>query len=349
MNIINENKNEDKARIGEEKLFFINNDKSTNEDEDEEKTVVPSKELSKGRKWCSFPCFLSILLLCACILLCIIINRLICPSVNQWDYNQLQDMPYKRKETLVSAYGKVFKFGDLYDIYSKIYPKFYEKKNGADVSHIFTIYQDKTWDVMCPGLTKPVVAFDNLSRGRRIHDDDDDLPKEVADITWLSLKENQVSELTIENKPEKIKKMLNEWNYKGENPFYVIVYDRIYDLTSYVGDDLDNIGGVPMDQRFLIPEQKDIFDNYNGEDMSAIFDKYKTTFGEKQWSKTIKCMDNLFFISTVDHRKDFKCQINKYIMLAAAIAIIAVLLIKFLVTLQFGSKQYKKSKQIQNY
>jgi chitin synthase len=73
--------------------------------------------------------------------------------------------------------------------------------------------------------------------------------------------------------------------------------------------------------------------------MSKIFDNYKAKLGEKKWAQTIKCMDNLFFISTVDHRNDFKCQITNYMMLAASMVIAAVLLVKFLAALQFGSKR----------
>ncbi|KAL6630258.1 chitin synthase-domain-containing protein [Neocallimastix sp. 'constans'] len=344
------------------------------------KPIVPSKEMTRGRKWwlcctytstwCYCPWCLStcgkmkrkdvqiawrekvtiniiILFLCALILFYIIgLGRLICPSVKEWGYGQLYDMKYKGKDMRVSAYGKVFKFGDLYDVYAKNSNKFYETKKGKDVSFIFRTYNDpEMWNYMCPGFSQPVGNFDNLSYGRRNHEDEDVLIENIYSDQkkWNAamkkfFKNNQVGELTIANSPEKIKQMLTEWGYAGDDPFYVIVYDRIYDLTGYIGDEYGT-SGLSEDQQFLIPEQKTIFKDHKGDDMSKIFDNYKAKLGEKKWAQTIKCMDNLFFISTVDHRNDFKCQITNYMMLAASMVIAAVLLVKFLAALQFGSKR----------
>ncbi|ORX53443.1 hypothetical protein BCR36DRAFT_582263 [Piromyces finnis] len=346
------------------------------------KPITASKEISNGRKWwlcltysstwCYFPFCLStcgkmkrkdvqiawrekvtiniiIVFLCALILFYIIgLGRLICPSVKQWGYGQLYGMEYKGRDMRVSAFGKVFKLGDLYDLYSKYYPKLYEKKRGQDISHIFNTIQDPDmWKAMCPGFNLPTAGFfDNLSYGRRNREDEEVWvanPEGADTKKWNSImrkffKENQVGELAIENKKETIIKMLAEWGYGGPEPFYVIVYDRIYDLTGYMGDDIGT-SGLTKDQRFLIKEQNEIFDEKNGQDMSHIFDNYRQLVGEKKWSDTIKCMDNLFFIGNVDHRNDFKCQITNYMMLAASMVIAAVLLVKFLAALQFGSKR----------
>jgi len=345
------------------------------------KPITSSKEISRGRKWwlcltysstwCYCPCCLStcgkmkrkdvqiawrekvtiniiILFLCALILFYIIgLGRLICPSVKQWGYGQLKGMKYKGKDIRVSAYGKVYKLGDLYDVYVKYNPvKFDEQNKGEDISHVFYTYQDpEMWNAMCPGFDFPQGHFDNLSYTRRNHEDEEvyvsnpyaDQKKWNAAMKKF-FKQNQVGELAIANEKKAIVDMLTEWNYSGKDPFYIIVYDRIYDLTSYMGDEYEN-SGLNEDQKFLIKEQKNIFDTHKGEDMSYIFDNYKTKVGQEKWAQTIKCMDNLFFISNVDHRNDFKCQVTNYMMLAASMVIAAVLLVKFLAALQFGSKR----------
>ncbi|OUM68726.1 glycosyltransferase family 2 protein [Piromyces sp. E2] len=343
------------------------------------KPITASKEMSKGRKWwlcltysstwCYCPFCLStcgkmkrkdvqiawrekvtiniiILFLCALILFYIIgLGRLICPSVKQWGYGQLKDMNYKGKEIRVSAYGKVFKLGDLYDIFSQYNTRFDEQNKGQDISHVFYTYQDpEMWQYMCPGFALPNAAFDNLSTGRRIHEEDEvfisnPVPDQKKWYTAVRkfFKNNQVGELAIANNKKAILDMLTEWGYNGNDPFYIVAYDRIYDLTSYMGDDIGN-NGVPEDQKFLIKEQKNIFDGKKGEDMTKYFEKYKE-YDEGKWRQTIQCMDNLFFISNVDHRNDFKCQITNYMMLAASMVIAAVLLVKFLAALQFGSKR----------
>jgi len=345
------------------------------------KPIVPSKEMSKGRKWwlcltysltwCYCPCCLVtcgkmkrkdvqiawrekvtiniiIFFLCVLILFYIIgLGRLICPSVKQWGYGQLYGMEYKGKEMRVSAYGKVYKMGDLYEPFSEIIPKLYEKYRGIDISLVFDLRDDK--DAMkenCPGFNIPA-GFDNIQHRRDNADLEDVIgakmnpyvnePRKWQAAQKKFFKNNKVGELTIENKPEKIKKMLAEWGYTYNDPFYVIIYDRIYDLTSYMGDK-SGIGLTP-DLRFLVKENKvDVFEGNNGMDLSGVFDRYKA-YDKKKWENTIKCMDHLFFISNVDHRNDFKCQITNYMMLAASMIIAAVLLVKFLAALQFGSKR----------
>ncbi|OUM68725.1 glycosyltransferase family 2 protein, partial [Piromyces sp. E2] len=320
------------------------------------KPIVASKELTNARKWwlcyartstfCCCDCCLStcgkmkradvqiawrekvainVIIYVLCILTIFYImalGRIVCPSKKEWSYGQLYGMEYEGEKMRVSAYGKVFKFGDKYDAHETYSNgRFYKNFHGKDLSYKFNIHDSAYWDTMCPGLTRPQSSFDNLSTGL---------------IKWF--KNNKVGEITIVNTKEAIKRTLSEWGYQGDDPFYVIVYERIYDLTGYMGDEFGT-SGVYVDQRFLIPEQKNIFESYKGEDMSEIFDRYKTLVGPQKWAQTIKCMDNLFFIGTVDHRNDFKCQITNYMMLGASMVIASILIVKFLAALQFGSKR----------
>ena len=345
------------------------------------KPIVASKELTNARKWWLCYTHFSTCCFCNCCLstcgkmkradvqiawrekvainviiyvLCILtifyimaLGRIVCPPKKEWSYGQLYGMEYKGEKMRVSAYGKVFKFGDKYDIHESYNSRFYKKYHGLDLSYKFTLYDDAYWNTMCPGLEKPQSTFDNLSVGRRTPSEDG-----IADVhvdpygdgnKWTNevlkwFKNNKVGEITILGDKDSIKGTLSEWGYHGDDPFYVIVYERIYDLTGYMGDE-HGTSGVYVDQRFLIPEQKNIFENYKGQDMSKIFDKYKVLVGEQKWAQTIKCMDNLFFIGTVDHRNDFKCKITNYMMLGASMVIASILVVKFLAALQFGSKR----------
>jgi len=364
----------------------VNSETAVGEEEDVpkmkmKKPVVASKELSNARKWwlcyakCSTCCYcdfclskcgkmnradvqiawrekvainIIIYFLCIMVIFYIVaLGRIVCPSKKEWSYGQLYGMEYKGEKMRVSAYGKVFKFGDKYDVHESYNSRFYKKYHGVDLSYKFTLYDDAFWNTMCPGLTKPQSSFDNLSVGRRvpsedgisdIHSDPYGDPTKWSKEVLKWFKNNKVGEITIENTPERIKATLSEWGYAGDDPFYIIVYERIYDLTAYMGDEYGT-SGVYADQRFLIPEQKDIFENYSGKDMSKVFDNYKNLVGEEKWANTIKCMDNLFFIGTVDHRNDFKCQITNYMMLGASMIIAAILIVKFFSALQFGSKR----------
>jgi chitin synthase len=50
-------------------------------------------------------------------------------------------------------------------------------------------------------------------------------------------------------------------------------------------------------------------------------------------------MNNFFYIGTVDHRNDLRCQFSNYILLAASIVIVLIIGVKFVCALQFGSKK----------
>jgi len=216
------------------------------------KPIVASKEVSNARKWwlcyakcstcCCCNCCLStcgkmdradvqiawrekvainiiIYFLCVMVIFYIVaLGRIVCPSKKEWSYGQLNGMEYKGEKMRVSAYGKVFKFGDRYDIHETYNSRFYKKVHGTDLSYKFTLYDDAYWDTMCPGLTKPQSSFDNLSNGRRVPSEDGisdvhadpfgDSAKWTKEVLkWF--KNNKVGEITIENTPERIKYTLN--------------------------------------------------------------------------------------------------------------------------------------------
>ena len=109
------------------------------------------------------------------------------------------------------------------------------------------------------------------------------------------------------------------------------INNRVYDLTDYFHTvKLQN--NLPQ-YDFLPKEVTSLIQGNPGADLTA------------QWKKTanftnsLNCLDNVFYVGTSDFRTTAKCQVNNYILLAFTIILCAVILVKFLAALQFGSKR----------
>ena len=118
---------------------------------------------------------------------------------------------------------------------------------------------------------------------------------------------------------------------KEDQRKWVIINGRVYDLTDYFYTvKLQN--NLPQ-YAFLPEEVTNLILSAPGQDIS------------KQWKKTqnftdsLNCMNNVFYVGITDFRQSAKCQVNNYILLAFTIILCAVILIKFLAALQFGSKR----------
>ena len=112
---------------------------------------------------------------------------------------------------------------------------------------------------------------------------------------------------------------------------WVIINNKIYDLTDYFHT-VDLNKNLPQ-YDWLPEEVTDLIKSNPGQDIT------------NQWKKTtnftasLNCMENLFLKGIPDFRESAKCQVNNYILLAFTIILCAVILIKFLAALQFGSKR----------
>ncbi|KAI2922996.1 CAZyme family GT2 [Aspergillus niger] len=113
--------------------------------------------------------------------------------------------------------------------------------------------------------------------------------------------------------------------------YWVIVHDKIYDLTDYfyTAELFDNDDTYA----FLPSSVTDLFKNYAGEDVT---DKWQNTTDFQQ-SQT--CLDYVFYKGKVDFRDSPRCTVNNWILLSFTVLICAVILVKFVSALQLGSKR----------
>lgn len=112
---------------------------------------------------------------------------------------------------------------------------------------------------------------------------------------------------------------------------WVIVNKNIYDLTDYFYT-LKMMNNIDT-YDFLPTTVTDLFKNYPGTDVT---DKWQDT---DQFQKAQSCLDSVFYKGKVDFRDSPRCTVNNWILLSFTVLICAVVLVKFLSALQFGSKR----------
>lgn len=124
-----------------------------------------------------------------------------------------------------------------------------------------------------------------------------------------------------------------------------VIYDnKIYDLTDYTHT-LDLMNDLSS-YEFLNTNLTSVAaDNYGGDvtdEWNKLFKEAKASGNNTEYANlmnSMNCLNNLFYVGITDFRDSAKCQFNNYILLAFTCILCAVILIKFLSALQFGSKR----------
>lgn len=112
---------------------------------------------------------------------------------------------------------------------------------------------------------------------------------------------------------------------------WFMIRDKIYDLTEYYNT-LNTQGGAAL-YSFIPDDVSELIKANPGQDVT---DKWLDT---KNFTRTLTCLNNAFYVGKSDFRDSAKCQVNNYILLAFTIILCSVILVKFLAALQLGSKR----------
>ncbi|KAH8602128.1 chitin synthase-domain-containing protein [Bisporella sp. PMI_857] len=129
---------------------------------------------------------------------------------------------------------------------------------------------------------------------------------------------------------------------QNNNHYWVRFGNKIYDLTDYYYT-LDLKGGLAA-YAFIPDDVTELIQNNPGLDITEGWDKLYASAAnnltkQAELDNTMNCLTNHFYIGITDFRDTVRCQINNYLLLAFAIILCAVILVKFLAALQFGSKR----------
>jgi chitin synthase len=273
-------------------------------------------------------------------------GRLLCPNFDKvWDAKNV-GTHQGDDDFYVSIHGKV------YDI-----SKFWRQDHGTSRNPVQAGYMDEIrgknldiyfmppLNVYCPDLVQDDTVYvtsndtsmafvDHISGTRQ-----PDPTSEMAADDWytskflLKMKEYYKGDLVIKDQDVANDGRINQHQWFKLN-------EKFYDLENYFYT-LKLRDGYPG-FNYLDETLTDIVKAHPGEDITELWDaKYAKASRSKQevLKQNLACLDQVFFIGKPDFRYSARCQVNNYILLAFTCMLCAVILVKFLAALQFGSKK----------
>lgn len=197
---------------------------------------------------------------------------------------------------------------------------------GQDVSAMFNRAQDaKTWSAYCDiRLTGPPLNLYPAiqpSSGWYAHSD---VPGNTASLQKYIRRGGVIWDV------DTLAKGINDQS----NPKrYLTAYNNIYDVTALHEP---GIKTALLGQYFQ--NVSNLYSATPGYDTTSLFEYLKKK-DPQQYANVKKCLDNIFLIGQVDHRKDPQCITTNWILLGASCILVAVIGFKFLAALQFyGAK-----------
>ncbi|KAG5652272.1 hypothetical protein H0H81_005583 [Sphagnurus paluster] len=118
-----------------------------------------------------------------------------------------------------------------------------------------------------------------------------------------------------------------------------VIWDKnVYDLTDYFYTQTLFPNELSTWQ-FLDTSITDLFKQRAGQDISEPLNKVLATMDNLTRLQNVACLKNVFKIGEADFRKSARCQVQNYLLIAAAGVLMASILMKFLAALQFNSKR----------
>lgn len=126
-------------------------------------------------------------------------------------------------------------------------------------------------------------------------------------------------------------------DYEGWQRMALAINGKVYDLTDYFST-ADYYSSASSSQyNFLNSAVEEIFKKFSGTDATEQWNKYKGAMTPEQQNMNMNCLNNFFYIGDVDERESPRCTFANYLLLAFAVIMCLVILVKFLAALQFGS------------
>ncbi|KAJ2620318.1 hypothetical protein GGI25_004943, partial [Coemansia spiralis] len=134
------------------------------------------------------------------------------------------------------------------------------------------------------------------------------------------------------------------WNYdwvnnmhKDQGKYWRIINKEIFNLDDYFAT-IDWPGNSESKWRFLNNHIENIFDDKGagGTDITDVWEKIP--WSQQERLANYNCMKNLFYVGKVDDRHSVRCLFTNYMLLAFACVLMAIVLVKFITALQFGTR-----------
>jgi chitin synthase len=273
-------------------------------------------------------------------------GKLLCPNFDKaWSRNEVQNHQGD-DDFWVSVHGKVYDISKFWkmDHGTSGRPasrEFMEGLGGLDMDAYFPI----PLTLACQGLVKDATLTlrtnNTLEYGHALHESGRNGFGAMKEVDWYKkkflprMKEYFTGDLVW--KPDQIKREGEE-----EGRMWYLYENSVFDLTDYFltlkeHEGFDNYA-------FLNPKIATVIKRNPGQDLTKdindILAKAKSNATETlNMESTLVCIENKFKMGITDYRETARCQVNTWILIAFTAIICAVIAIKFLSALQFGSKR----------
>ena len=198
--------------------------------------------------------------------------------------------------------------------------------------------------VACAGLvTSPtikVIANNTIVMANFVHNSGDQLTvttlTKMQDPRWYWNYFLPTMSLYKKGKVVVPVKQLYE-DYQSWSRLALAINGKVYDINDYMSTSkIYDSGSTASDYHFLHPTIEEIFSKFSGTDATDKWNQYRGSMTQEQQDMNMACLDNFFYIGDVDERESARCMFTNYMLLAAAILMCTVIIVKFLAALQFG-------------
>ncbi|KAI9314571.1 chitin synthase-domain-containing protein [Dichotomocladium elegans] len=126
-------------------------------------------------------------------------------------------------------------------------------------------------------------------------------------------------------------------DYRSWSRYAMAINKRVYDLTDYFATvDTYSSGSTASQYSFLNDAVEEIFKKFSGTDGTSNWNTYTAGLSADELNMNMECLNQMFYIGDVDERESPRCVVANYLLLAFAMVMCLVILVKFLAALQFG-------------
>ena len=294
-------------------------------------------------------CFFIVLLNALIVFWIIFFGKLLCPNYDKaWTRSEVSNH-MGDDDFWVSVHGKVYDISKFWKLQhgTTAYPSSRDLMlplAGLDMDPYFIL----PLTLACPGLVTDQTLFltlnntDSQDQSWAMHTSGyyaRDPTGEMGQVDWYAkkflprMKEYITGDLVWD--PNQVKKEGDD-----NQRMWFLVENRIYDLTDYMHTQDINLNSARY--AFLNSQVVDIVKNNPGADLTDKFKQLKLKANSTELvsiTNTFNCLNNQFYLGITDFRESAQCQVNKWMLVVFTVILCAVILIKFVSALQFGSKR----------
>jgi chitin synthase len=267
-------------------------------------------------------------------------GRLLCPNFDTaWNADEVNEHQGD-DDFYVSIRGSVYDISKFWTQQHSDMPTLTTRANmqqfaGQNLDELFPVPLTIACQYLVSDPSVRLLANNTVSFGQAVHTSgpnyQTDTTSALHSIDWYtqvflpSIKQYRVGDLvaTAAN--------VSAQGTADPSHMWYILHGKIYDLTDYYFTQ-SVFPNIPM-YEFFPPDVAAVLNANAGQDITG---QWKST---ANFSKSLNCMDNLFYAGIPDFRESARCQVNNYILLAFTIVICIVIGVKFLAALQFGSRR----------